>query len=246
MYTNINNNLGQEAIRFWLEKHPELIPRNISKDFILEGLKIVLECNVFTFDNRTYLQIRGTAMGTKCTQVYVTLVMAYVELKLYQTIQKKYGTDFGTQFQDEWGRYLDDYFISWDTNMSPINNFHQILNNLHPSIKFTMEYNKNEMNFLDIKMIVKGENIITDIFYKATDTLNYVPFKSAHPKHTLLNIPCNLARRLCTIVDERMTLEERLSKLEQVLKHLGYPQHIIKNGIEKAKRIPQETLRRPK
>ena len=77
-----------------------------------------------------------------------------------------------------------------------------------------MEYNKNEMNFLDIKMIVKGESIITDIFYKATDTLNYVPFKSTHPKHTLRNIPYNLARRLCTIVDERMTLEERLSKLE--------------------------------
>ena len=85
MYTNIDNNLGQEAIRFWLEKHPELIPWNILKDFILEGLKIVLECNVFTLDNRTYLQIRGTAMGTKCAPVYVTLVMAYLELKLYQT-----------------------------------------------------------------------------------------------------------------------------------------------------------------
>ena len=185
-------------------------------------------------------------MGTKCVPVYVTLVMAYLDLKLYQTIEQKYCTDFGTQFQDEWGRYLDDCFINWDTNMGLINDFHQILNNLHPSIKLTMEYNKNEMNFLDIKMIGKGENIITDIFYKATDTLNYVPFKSAHPTHTLLNIPYNLARRLCTIVDERMTLEERLSKLEQVLKHLGYPQHIIKNGIEKAKRIPQETLRRPK
>ena len=102
------------------------------------------------------------------------------------------------------------------------------------------------MNFLDIKMKAKGGNIITDIFYKDTDTLNYVPFKSAHPKHTLLNIPYNLARRPCKMVDKRMTLEERLSKLEQVLKQLGYPQHIIKNGIEKAKRIPQETLRRPK
>ena len=91
------------------------------------------------------------------------------------------------------------------------------------------------MNFLDIKMIVKGEKIITDIFYNVTGTLNYVPFKYAHPKRTLLNIPYNLARRLCTIVDERMTLEQRLSKLEQVLKHLGYPQHIIKNDIEKQK-----------
>ena len=87
MYTNIDNNLGEEAIQFWLEKRPELIPRNISKDFILEGLKIVLECNVFTFDNWTYLQIRGTAMGTKCAPVYVTLVMVYLELKLYQTIE---------------------------------------------------------------------------------------------------------------------------------------------------------------
>ena len=29
MYTNINNDLGYEAIRFWLEKHPELTPRTI-------------------------------------------------------------------------------------------------------------------------------------------------------------------------------------------------------------------------
>ena len=57
--------------------------------------------------------------------------------------------------------------------MGPINDFHQIFNNLHPSIKFTMKYNKNEMNFL--------ENIVTDIFYKATETFNYVPFKSVHP-----------------------------------------------------------------
>ena len=31
MYTNIDNDLGQEAIGIWLEKHPELLPRNISK-----------------------------------------------------------------------------------------------------------------------------------------------------------------------------------------------------------------------
>ena len=88
MHTNIDNNLGQEEIRFWLEKHPKLIPRNITKDFIPEGLKIVLECNVFTFDNRTYLQIRGTAMGTKCVPVYVTLVMANLELKLIKPLRK--------------------------------------------------------------------------------------------------------------------------------------------------------------
>ena len=82
MYTKINNDLGYEAIRFWLEKLPELTPRNISKDFILDAL--VLEFNMFHFNNKIYLQLRGTGMGTKCAPVYVTLVMAYLELQLYK------------------------------------------------------------------------------------------------------------------------------------------------------------------
>ena len=52
MYTNINSDLGYEAIRFWLEKHPELTPRNILKDFILNALKLVLEFNMFYFNNK--------------------------------------------------------------------------------------------------------------------------------------------------------------------------------------------------
>ena len=36
MYTNIDNELEKEAIKYWLEKYPELIPRGISKEFILE------------------------------------------------------------------------------------------------------------------------------------------------------------------------------------------------------------------
>ena len=36
MYTNIDNELGKEPIVYWLEKYPELIPRGISKEFILE------------------------------------------------------------------------------------------------------------------------------------------------------------------------------------------------------------------
>ena len=56
MYTNIDNNLGREAIEFWLDTHPECIPRNVSKDFILKALNIVLEFNTFTFNDKTFLQ----------------------------------------------------------------------------------------------------------------------------------------------------------------------------------------------
>ena len=79
-------------------------------------------------------------------------------------------------------------FINWDTNISPIqelhNILHNILNNLHPRIKFTMEYDQKEMNFLDINLQMKGKKRITDIYYKSTDTHNHAPFQSKHPKHT--------------------------------------------------------------
>ena len=143
-------------------------------------------------------------------------------------------------------RYLDDCFIYWDTRLGPVTQLHDILNTLHDNIKFTIETNHKQMNFLDIKMIAEKDKIITDICFKPTDTHNYVPFYSTHPKHTLRNIPYNQARRLCTIVDERETLETRMNKLQETLMHLGYPLTLIKNGFEKAKGIPQEQLRTPK
>ena len=57
MYTNIDNGLGIEAIKYWLEKDPEAIPTRIPKEFIIERLKLVLETNTFFFNGQHYLQI---------------------------------------------------------------------------------------------------------------------------------------------------------------------------------------------
>lgn len=34
LYTNIPRDFGLQAIKFWVEKQPNLIPRNFSPDFI--------------------------------------------------------------------------------------------------------------------------------------------------------------------------------------------------------------------
>ena len=55
MYTNLDNDLGREAINFLLEKDPDSLPRNILKEFVLDALGIVLECNVlFSTINTIY------------------------------------------------------------------------------------------------------------------------------------------------------------------------------------------------
>ena len=52
MYTNLDNDLGWEAINFWLGKDPDGLPRNILKEFVPDALGIALECNVFFFNNK--------------------------------------------------------------------------------------------------------------------------------------------------------------------------------------------------
>ena len=90
MYTKIDHNLAKEAFEYWLTTHPECLPRNISKEFVLEALSIVLEFNTFTYNGRFYL-IHRISMGTKSAPTIATLVMAYLEIKLYQVIETKYG-----------------------------------------------------------------------------------------------------------------------------------------------------------
>ena len=91
MYTNIPHDLGETAIRFWFGKCREKV--KFTDIFISEGLKLILQRNVFDFDGKFYHQKTGTAMGTKVAPTYATLVMGYLEVKLYERLNIKYGPD---------------------------------------------------------------------------------------------------------------------------------------------------------
>ena len=68
-----------------------------------------------------------------------------------------------------------------------INKLHNLLQNLHPQIKFTMGHNSKELPFVDI--LIKNENgqIITDIYHKSTDTPKYLDFNSHHVEYMSLS-----------------------------------------------------------
>ena len=116
------------------------------------------------------------------------------------------------------------------------------MNNLDEKIEFTVETSNEHLPFLDV-LVVKGkERIITDIYHKATDTFNYMPFSSNHPRSTKINIPYNLALRIQMLVFNTTTKEERFKELRQILKTKEYPDNIIDNGINNARKIDRTTL----
>ena len=243
LYTNIPHDLGIEAIKFWIEKHREAVSDRFDNDFILESVRFILENNSFFFGGKNYLQIKGTAMGTKFAPTYATLVMGYLEQKLYRTMEQKYGIQFTRDFEKSWKRFLDDCFIIWTHGNDLLSELTEMLNNLHPSIKFTQEVSNTTLPFLDISVQLKDEKLTTDIYYKNTDTHQYLNFKSCHPSHTKRNIPYCLARKICTVIEDPILRDERLEELSQFLLKQKYPQNIIQHGIERAKQIPIESLR---
>ena len=83
------------------------------------------------------------------------------------------------------------------------------------------------------------------IFVLSTNTRWCLPFLFSHPNHFKKNIPCTLARRICTIVENRQQKLIHLSELKENLKKYDYPVNII-SGIKKALKIPQNDLRKPK
>lgn len=242
LYTNIPHDLGVKAIKYWLSKYPNLLPSRFSEDFIVDAIKIVLENNIFQFGDCFYLQILGTAMGTKFAPTYASLVLAYLEECLYKMLESHKGISFSNYIKANFKRYLDDCFLIWDGTFGNEKWFLELLNSLNHNIQFTMEASTESIPFLDVLVINRDGNIHTDIYHKPTDTKQYVHFSSCHPHHTKVNIPFNLARRICTIVSEYQTRTTRLKSLKQDLEKRGYPVNIIDNGIKKALEIDRTNI----
>ena len=243
LYSNIPHELGIQAVRFWLEKYPETLKGRFSKEFILDGIELILENNTFSFNDRFYKQTKGTAMGTKFAPVYATLTVGYLEQKLYTEIETAFGSEFGTYFIQNWKRFLDDCFVPWTKSVEDLNQLHTILNSMHTDLKFTLQYSGVQQPFLDVLVKNHGGKIETDIYYKETDSKQYLSFNSCHPRHTKVNIPYNLARRLRTIVSEEHVVQTRMKELKAFLIKQKYPIQIIEHGINRAMSLDKATLR---
>ena len=243
LYSNIPHELGLEAVKYWIEKYPETLNSRFSKEFILEGIKFILENNTFCFNDTFFRQVKGTAMGTKFAPVYATLAIGFLEEKLYTAMETVYDIEYQQYLKKYWKRFLDDCFVPWTKSEDELKTFHSVLNNLHKDINFTLEYGFIEQPFLDVMVRNKAGKIETDIYYKETDSKQYLLFSSCHPRHTKINIPYNLARRLRTIISEQNVLIERMRELKMFLRKQNYPESLVDKGIENAMNLDKNTLR---
>jgi hypothetical protein len=243
LYTNIKHETGLTALKYWLRRYPELLDR-LPESFVLKGCELILKNNTFQFDNINYIQKTGTAMGTKFAPCYATLTLGYLEEIFFENIKGELGLEKCSYIKNNYYRYLDDVFVICNNTVANDIMITEHLNRLDPELEFICDQKGKEVTFLDIKIMKNNVNTVeTDIFYKETDSKQYLNYNSNHPRYVKNNIPYNLARRICTIVSNPELKLKRLKELTRFLRECSFPDNIIIQGIEKSLNLSQGELR---
>ena len=233
LYTNIPHDQGVRAIAEKLAAE-RTGPQCPSNQNVIKLLRLVLECNNFKFNNTDYLQINGTAMGTKLAPSYANLFMDNFETKYVYTYHKK---------PKLWVRFIDDIFSIWQFTLAELHDFLTYLNSRNESIRFTSEISKFQANFLDL-IVRKSDlgGIHTTLYNKPTDTHSYLLYSSAHTKHTRDAIPYSQFIRLKRICSDWDDYVYQSLKLSQFLYNREYPLQVILDAFTKSLHLKRSEL----
>ena len=133
--------------------------------------KLYLKTIFFNLVKETLKQKRGTAIKTKFAPSYSIRFMADLEGEIVRKTEFKPHT---------WWRYIDDIFFLWQYGEGKPNSFILNINKMHPSIKFTADSSKASINFLDVTVSIAEGTIETDLYFKPSDSHQYLLSSCCH------------------------------------------------------------------
>ena len=137
LYTNIPHSDGIKACEeAWDERDMKDPPTQT----LVKLLTLVLKCNNFEFNGQHYLQVQGTAMGTKMAPAYANMFMGRLEKQLLMS---------DTMRPFSWLRFIDDIDMKWLHGRDNLDTFLQEANSFHSTIRFTAEVSNDKHLFLD-------------------------------------------------------------------------------------------------
>ena len=193
--------------------------RAVSTDTLTELAECILKNNIFEHNTSFYKQLRGTAIQTKMAPPYAIIFLCDLEEKRLKDYDKK---------PLACRRYIDDIFMLWQHGKKELEKFLEFLNFYHPTIKFTANYSRKEVNFMDVSVRKKNNQLVNDLYAKPTDTHQYLRATSCHVYHSKKSIPYSQALRLNRICSENSFDDKRCNELEVWLKERGYSDKLVR------------------
>ena len=193
-----------------------------SPSFIKRSVAHIIYNNYFTFNERTYLQQKGTAMGSNISVTYANSFMfEHFDLVLKEDDRFLYF------------RYIDDILLVWLADLESFPQFIEEINRIHPSIKFTYSNPSATATFLDLNISLSNGNISYNTHTKNLRN-HYLNASSCHPEHIIENIPYTEALRYSRNNSDRDYLQIQLEALFKDLLSNGYKTNNIRTKFGRA------------
>ena len=233
LYTNIPNWEGISAVSEILNEKRNKTEKP-SNDSLVQLLELVLKLNNFQFNGDNYLQIGGTAMGTRLAPSLANLFMDRLERRMLDGYPLKPMV---------WFRFIDDIFYSWCHGENEHKKWLDHLNSQHEKIKFTAEWSKNQINFLDttIKIDQSGK-LIADLYKKPTDSNSYLNYNSAHPPNCKKSLPYSQLLRIKRICTKQTDFEKHAKDKLKEFRTKGFPEQLLLEAKQKVENLNREDL----
>ena len=130
-----------------------------------------------------------------------------------------------------WFRFIDDIWGIFSGNSLEFQKFVEYLNSVHDTIKFAEEFSSIEINFLDVTTYRNGQEILSKLYCKPTDSHSYLEFNSCYPPHNKTSIPFSQflrIRRNCSRWEDFILYGMQLSTYFSIR---GYPTELVKESL---------------
>ena len=199
--------------------------------------------NLFMFNKNLYLQIDGAPMGGCVSPTLANIFLGHHEKSWLDNCPVEFRPTFYT-------RYVDDTFTLFH-NEDQAKKFLGYLNSQHPSIKFTMEIEKNnQLPYLDVLVKKQNSSFETDVYRKSTFTGLGMKFNSKISEIYKYNLVNCLLERAFKICSSEYNFRSSLEKLRKYFYQNSFPVHftekIINQKLSSLRNISQVTFDVPK
>jgi hypothetical protein len=232
LYTNINTEEGIDTVSPIIEE--KLKPNG---KLIKHLLRWVLGNNYLRYGDTTYIQIKGTAMGTNLAPSYANLFVACKEKDLLKKYYVKYADQekLGSLQILYYKRYIDDCFmiVLADSESELITLFNEF-NSLSPSLKYKFEKSLTDAAFLDL-YIFKGEKYARtlqfdfSLYEKPTNNHLFTHPSTYKPHHHKFGWLYGETVRIARNCSNEELYQMHILKFQEHLRARHYPyQEIIK------------------
>ena len=220
------------------------------------SIKTTMKNHVFQFNQKYYKQQNGGAIGVGVAGEVANLFMVYWERQL---LERMVGSGM---LQKLYSRYVDDIEVvvksvkpgSETEEKETMEKIQQIANDIHPSIRVTIDYPSNHtdgrMPVLDITQrmeIIDGKpQIVHSHYMKPMSNRNLINSKSAQSDNSKLNILAADLLRVMRNVSNRNDESERKKWVQHFMNRMqfsGYNQSMRMKVYHKAKMMYQKRQR---